>query len=731
MGIFGSRKKVYVSSATYNLAGDIEKRPSYMKTTLMNYVLHGSRQRGISLAIQSALLAGPGLSLRSFGRWARTSGYTDSLRIGKTNLSNTYDINPQTILDYLFEVTGEHVSLQSVEIDVADHSYWAEKWMLENYPEEFDTDWAADYNDIEKKVYIDRANDAGVTSFYIPQFTRGKRYCYMAYMRPDGSLRIWIYAEGSGSASMDQMFNQGDSIGTFFPPIFVRYDNKFLSESYKPDLYKLSTKAYKKATGAKLTELVDKLKDNPSLGDIDHAFVVFGASLNTPSTSACRYIYSFFDAMFNENPAVAAGGNMTQYRTEMQTAEQSILDYENWSVDKVGTAPSIVTPPPVSRSSVEFSSNRTDIDFYFKIEWNSMSRSSGSGLAKAGAKVGECWIQKGGSFDVSKRLFGMGSVSARISEKLQTTEVVWQESADLWRKISIVGLKHTNRVYKGKSVEITGWEALDDPEESGFLVPLHENLFREMPLTRATQFATANSYMVLNCYKVVKKKWYQTGLFAVILIIVIIVVSYFFPPASAALSTTLGGTTAAAAGLTGLAATIAAVAVNAIVAMVVIQLVTKVATSIFGEKIGTIVGAIAAVITMQVGTAMAQGQSLATAFSGMMNASNIMTLMNAAGKGYAGYLEASANEMMAKTQDVLEEYSGAMEEISSKMKELLGGENGVIDPLAFLDSTNGTVEAESRDSFLARTLMTGSDVSEMSMNLISEFTSLTLDTSLV
>ena len=151
-----------------------------------------------------------------------------------------------------------------------------------------------------------------------------------------------------------------------------------------------------------------------------------------------------------------------------------------------------------------------------------MSRSSGSGLAKAGAKVGECWVQKGGSFDVSKRLFGMGSLSARISENLQTTEVVWQESANLWRKISIVGLKHTNRVYKGKSVEITGWEALDDTEESGFLVPLHETLFKEMPLTRATQFATANSYMVLNCYKVVKKKWYQTGLFAVILILMVV-----------------------------------------------------------------------------------------------------------------------------------------------------------------------------------------------------------------
>lgn len=733
MGLFGSRKKVYVSSAAYNLAGDIQKRPHYLKTTMVNYVLTGNRRTGISTAIQNALLAGPGISLRSFGRWARTSGYTDSLRIGKTNLSGTFAINMDTVNAYLQAVTGEDVSIQSIEIDDADYSYWAEQWMLENFPEEFDTTWAADYNDIEKKVYIDRAYDAGLTSFYVPQMTRGRKYCYMAYMKPNGDLRIWIYAEGSGSASMDAMFRSGDSVGSFFPPIFVRYDNKFLSNSYKPDLYKLGSKAFEKATGSEITLLVDQLRQNDSLSDIDHAFVVFGASLNSPSTNACRYIFDFFSAMLRDNPTVAAGGNIADYRSALEHTRLSVNQYEIWADTSEGEAPKIVAPPPSPRTSIIYSSNRTDIDFYFKIEWKAMTSTSGSGLAKVGAKPGECWISKGTDFGISKKLFGLGKLSTVISESLQGITITYQESANSWKRLTIQGLKHTNRVYKGKAVEISAWEALDDTEESGFIIPLHESIFREMPLTKATQFATANSYLVLNCYKVVKKKWYQTGIFAVILIVVMIVVSIYFPPAAGAGGGLLGSGAAVggAIGLSGTAALIAGAAINAIAAMVVINLITKIATEVFGEKIGSIVGAVAAVFVMQVGTAVSNGASMASAFSGLMNPVNLLRLTNAVGQGYQGYLQASTAELMGKTQEVLEDYEGAMGEISSKMYELLGSEQGVVDPLAFLDSTNGTIGAESRDSFLARTLLTGSEIADMSMELITEFTNITLDTSMV
>ena len=49
---------------------------------------------------------------------------------------------------------------------------------------------------------------------------------------------------------------------------------------------------------------------------------------------------------------------------------------------------------------------------------------------------------------------------------------------------------------------------------------------------------------------------------------------------------------------------------------------------------------------------------------------------------------------------------------------------GVIDPMQF-------VSLESLDSFLSRTLMTGSDIADMSLNMVGSYSDMTLNTDLV
>ena len=71
-------------------------------------------------------------------------------------------------------------------------------------------------------------------------------------------------------------------------------------------------------------------------------------------------------------------------------------------------------------------------------------------------------------------------------------------------------------------MDISAKEALEDVEESGFIIPLHEGVYRAMGLKDSTQMATACSFMVFNCYQVVKKKWYQTGIFKIILVVILI-----------------------------------------------------------------------------------------------------------------------------------------------------------------------------------------------------------------
>jgi hypothetical protein len=77
-------------------------------------------------------------------------------------------------------------------------------------------------------------------------------------------------------------------------------------------------------------------------------------------------------------------------------------------------------------------------------------------------------------------------------------------------------------------------------------------------------------------------------------------------------------------------------------------------------------------------------------------------------------------------------YTKAMREIEKKTQELLGYSGTIIDPLMFTNEVDISVQAsESRQAFLNRTLLTGSDIAEMSFTMIYDFPRLTLDLSRV
>ena len=136
-----------------------------------------------------------------------------------------------------------------------------------------------------------------------------------------------------------------------------------------------------------------------------------------------------------------------------------------------------------------------------------MQRKTGTGPAMIGAKKGDYLVET---------ITVAGSDNAiRLTHQISDTE---------WEALEIIGAVHDNLIYNNKSVTITATEALLDNEESGFLLPIHYATYREMSLVDATQLGTQTSFMVLNSYKVVKKKWYQTGFFKLVVFVAVIAV---------------------------------------------------------------------------------------------------------------------------------------------------------------------------------------------------------------
>jgi hypothetical protein len=92
-------------------------------------------------------------------------------------------------------------------------------------------------------------------------------------------------------------------------------------------------------------------------------------------------------------------------------------------------------------------------------------------------------------------------------------------------------------------------------------------------------------------------------------------------------------------------------------------------------------------------------------------------------------MQAGAKEMIQDTQKMVMDYQQQSMELTKLMEQNFSS-NGVIDPLSFTDSASGGYVTESLDSFLSRTLMAGSDISELSMGMITNFADITLSTEL-
>jgi hypothetical protein len=558
-----------------------------------------------------------------------------------------------------------------------------------------------------------------------------------------GPARMFIYQVGSGNDTLDaEVFHQVDE-GEYVPFIPIRLDNKFLDEIGDSSLLPLATKAYKKVTGgAKFSALQKSIHDNEHLADIDYAYVMYGASLNMLDNSGREYIYRFFEKCRRQQLGTSV--DIAAAELERAAYRDQSNDFEDWTIQQsiTGSSRFGATRPPIpglgvrASNSIQVKSDgtsfvKTNLDM--KITWDDISKVTGTGLAKYDAKKGDYWIVKGAvsTVDTSVTIFtgrGGSSVTFDRGGFSNTITIYHQIDAGHWEALQVVNAKHINNIYNNKSVDITASEGLDDSEESGFLVPLHYATLREMSLVAQTQLSISCGYVVLNCYKVVKTGFFGSFIFKILIFIVIIAITVIFPPAGGVAGGILGSAAGvgAALGLTGTLALIVGAALNALAAILLLKVISLGAVLIFGDKLGAIIGTIVGLIALQVGTAFANGQSFGDILHSLSRADNLIRITESVGNGFSQFIVAGANETIKKTQDLINDYTKKSKEVTDQYVKDFGYGTGTIDPLELTDAYKDFV-LESAASFLDRTLLTGSDIAQMSMDIINNFADYTLD----
>jgi hypothetical protein len=527
---------------------------------------------------------------------------------------------------------------------------------------------------------------------------------------------VYLYKMNSGgNAALDALDDVSSELdGQFFPIIPMRVNNQWLSD-VNGTAYELAKKAYKKAfNGQKYDECIDKLADNEKLSDIDFANVVFGVSLNVKEIKCKKYLYHFFLNLLNNQTYGKAA--YEAYGPALELYRDYVHDLEIWrQFDGMGgAAPTPVPRPVMLLNSVTVSNNGSvNTEYSVTVLWNYIEELSGIGLY-SGLKKGQVTLVNQGTVEYNDPRYDDPS-------PVNTFDIIWQRTSTSWIGVRVVGAMHRNFVYNGKYTETTSGEALDDPDESGFIVPLHFNTFRDMGIVDGTQMSTACTFMVLNCYKVVKIKWYQKGIFKILLVVVFAIVAALFTGGAGIGLLGSNLVVGTALGFTGLTAGIIGSIVNALAAIALSTVLQPIMQKlgILGQLLGVLVG-------FAIG-AVAGSFSTGSPINWMelFKPGNLLKITNALADGYSSMVQANAQSMYQDANDIQSSYKEQSTEIDSLYDKMIGYANPNINPLNLVDNTR-YMYPETRDTFLTRTLLTGSDIADLSQSLLTDFSDLTL-----
>lgn len=555
--------------------------------------------------------------------------------------------------------------------------------------------------------------------------------------------KFWFYRIGSGNGYLDSLANGTTVIDGFFPVFPLRIDNVAITDPTMAGYFPPVEKAFKKAvSGGSIHDTLHQLHTNPNINDIDFAFMTYGVPLNTRSRDCKRYIMEFLDSM-----VTMQSGTLGEFETIVAN-NAAWMSWYNDQVDGVYSGGydehgDPLPPEPAPNSGVRYPSlnsvtlrcnNYPYNSFNQRIEWSFIQRTVHAGRYLS-LGTGDLSLEHSGDFQLvpdtavvtettnGSRTDYYGGI------KVPLYYIRYQFSDTSYIQYKIYGMEHINEVYNGVSVTTNLSQAFGDDEESGFFFPLHYSTLKRMPVTKQNQVQLESQLLVLNCYTVVKQKWYQRGAFKIILVIASIAVAVLFPPAGG-LGSSAGflGTNAAVGamvGATGMAGAIIGAAANAIAGMIVLSIVEGAVGKLLGPQFAALFSTI---FMVGFSSGMFTSGGFNFDYNIFLKAENVLKLTNAAVSAYTTTINLKTQEISKQIGELESNYKSELSSIQDLFQQLGGMTNG-FDPMALTEVLAST--SESSDSFMYRTLLTGSDIAEITNGMISNLGDTTLNLDLL
>lgn len=672
--------QVSVASTTYSL-NDGNPYRNYLKTLLQGRVIMHP-EASMADTVVNGVLEGPALRIRRYTRWAYRNPYASFVGVTPGLVGSGAEINETTLKAQLDAKTGGDTRIIGAQIDYANLVHWADQYLLREHPDEPVEDFLIDTNEegtilIMMKITPEpgEGEEPELPVIYttpLVGYVQGAMYMYAEYSTKNEAgdyvnPQIEIYRRGTGNAVFDSYFGTAVSVGSYIPPIPVRRDNRF----YQPGegAYTLVKNAIRKAfPSGNYDKLVrDLINNNPRIGDINFANIVFGVPINTPTAEGREYIVNLMHTVTAHLPPrpTSGGGGGFSYGG------------------------------PLSLNS---------------IQWNGCWKLTENRYI---GPVGTCYI--GPHPGVGWNLISF----------------IKQTSPGVCYHVYFSNLFHSNHIYKTNSVATYASIALQELNPAPFIFPLDLAVFNQLGLKDANQFGNHISYMVFNSYTVNKTRWYKQGILDMVMMIVVVAVAATTAGTGAAGAGGLLGSPASvggALGFTGSLAIYIGTILNAVAAMVLMKVIQKGATKLLGEEAGMLIGTIAGVVALAYGASITNGQSFTDTLAQMTHPQALTRLTSSVGQGYAEFLQKTPLGMSRDLAQLEAEAARIQKQIEKLSEQNLRNSTGVLNALSFVDAL--IQGSESRESFLQRTLMTGTDIAELSIRLLEDYVNISLDTTL-
>lgn len=761
MGLFSSSTKTIVSSSLFNLAGETGKGREVIPSIIMSSVLSG-RNQSLGESIVGVLQGSTAMSQIQFFRWARNF-YGLGMPTGSLGAElSAADPNLQTTLEALIPMApGEKLQLLSARVDDPDIHYWAEAWVQENHPEFGEEDWSAEFDPSVPEIVITYLLDPNIGVLVrLPADAnliwglgeRGRKLLFVSYriLTPDGSglfvtgpRTLFTQPIGAGNVVIDQLFPDTSPVSEFFPPIPLRLDNVSIRDAAHQADFPTVKKAFRKLTGSSIEDLLDQVEEHQDIDAMDHVFVVPGVPLKTTNKAAKKYLYEFFKGMI---PLQLSNLTAEELQLSALVRAKDAATMERWiQANGIGASlfnpmngtayPALMTALMARESANELRIAMPNLpEFDFRLRWigivetqhvGNSARFDGDQVRPL-AKRGDYWISE--LPDIQPQAASGSLFLAHQISNRKRIAIFHQHDRRRYRKLEIIGLEHRNFVYNDKMVALDATSALTGEDDESFLVPLHYPTLRNVGLPTAAELAQASTYMVVNSFQIVKKKWWQTGFFAAILVIVGIAVSVVTAGTSLGATAGILGTNAAvgaAVGATAATAALVGAVVNGIAAAAITAIISKVSIKVLGEKWGAVIATIVTFLAFQVGSQFVESGNFNVDWSHVFRADNLLKLTDAVSGAYTRWLAADTAGIYAELEGLSEEYQEQVKEIERLSQDILGMTNSVFDPILLTDANEQF--GESSEAFLGRTLLTGSDIADLSHAMIEGFAELSLE----